>query len=526
MNFIWLNDLSFDQMLDRTSKLPPNSWIFLILLLRDATGVSHNADEALQRMHAVANAPINSIFLHQLGLGIVGGRLYQAEREGVEAARLAARILDGEAASSLPPMIVGPVAPRYDWRELRRWNINEKLLPPDSTILFRSPTVWERYQRWIIAGISVFVLQALLIFGLLANLIKRRRAEGSLAESEARFERMADAAPVLIWMSGPDKLCTFFNKEWLDFTGRKMEQELGNGWSDGVHPEDLEDSLKTYGSAFDAREPFVMQYRLRDHDGQYRWVTDRGVPRYGPRGNFRGYVGACVDITDLLEKDRALREIEDRVALAAEVAHLGVWELDTTTYDLWISDNGRKLFGFEPDGPISYGAFQNRVHPEDRTRRASAIKRAIETQGGYELEYRCLLPDGSLRWIGGRGHCVSDKDGRFTRLVGVSIDTTDLKQAQQLFQLATEASPSGVVLADAEGRIVLVNAHVEETLRLRPRRTRRQISRDSHAGAFCFLRQARIVTNFSPRHRDARREQVANYLFCARMGASSRWRSI
>ncbi len=169
-----------------------------------------------------------------------------------------------------------------------------------------------------------------------------------------------------------------------------------------------------------------------------------------------------MDITDLLEKDRALREIEDRVALAAEVAHLGVWELDTTTYDLWISDKGRQLFGFEPDGLISYVAFQNRVHPEDRTQRASAIKRAIETQGGYELEYRFLLPDGSVRWIGGRGHCVSDKDGRLTRLVGVSMDTTDLKQAQQLFQLATEASPSGVVLADAEGRIVLVNAHVEE----------------------------------------------------------------
>lgn len=418
VNFIWLNELSFEQMLERTSKLPPNSWIFLILLLRDANGVSHDADEALRRMHAVANAPINSIFLHQLGLGIVGGHLYQAEREGVEAAHLAARILDGEATSSLPPTIVGPVAPRYDWRELRRWNINEKLLPPDSTLLFRSPTVWQRYQRWIIAGISVFILQALLIFGLLANLIKRRRVEGSLAESEARFERMADAAPVLIWMSGPDKLCTFFNKEWLDFTGRKMEQELGNGWSDRVHPEDLEDSLKTYGSTFDAREPFVIQHRLRNHDDQYRWMTNRGVPRYGPRGNFSGYVGACVDITDLLERDRALREIEDRVALAAEVAHLGVWELDTTTYDLWISDNGRKLFGFEPNRPITYVAFQDRVHPEDRTRRAAAIRRAVETQGGYELEYRFMLPDGSVRWIGGRGHCTSDKDGRLTRLVG------------------------------------------------------------------------------------------------------------
>jgi PAS domain S-box-containing protein len=462
VNFIWLNDLSFDQMLDRTSNLPPNSWIFLVLLLRDANGVSHNADEALQRMHAVANAPISGIFQHQLGLGIVGGRLYQAELEGVEAAHLAARILAGEPASSFPPKVVGPLPPRYDWRELQRWNIKEKFLPPGSTILFRSPTVWQRYQKWIVAGLSVLVLQALLIFGLLANLIKRRRAEVSLVESEARFKSMADAAPVLIRMSGPDQKCTFFNKEWLEFTGRKMAQELGDGWSEGIHPADLEECLKIYKGACDAREPFVVQYRLRNHSGQYRWLTDQGVPRYGPRGNFRGYVGACVDITDLLEKDRALRDIEERVALAAEVAHLGVWELDATTSELWISDSGRKLFGFEPDGEISYETFQDRVHPDDQTRRASIIKRAIETQGGYELEYRIVLPNGSLRWISGRGHCVSDKDGRLTRLVGVSMDTTDLKNAQQLFELATEASPSGIVLVDSEGRIVLVNAHVEE----------------------------------------------------------------
>ena len=139
VNFIWLNDLSFDQMLERTRRLPPNSWIFLGLLVRDANGVSHDADDALRRMHAVANAPINSIFLHQLGLGIVGGRLYQAEREGVEAAALAARILNGEPASSFSPQIIGPVAPQYDWRELRRWNIDQKRLPPGSTVLFRHP---------------------------------------------------------------------------------------------------------------------------------------------------------------------------------------------------------------------------------------------------------------------------------------------------------------------------------------------------------------------------------------------------
>src|SRR6266404_5278342 len=196
INFIWLNDLSLDQMLEKTRALPPDSFIFLILLLRDATGVTHNADEALQRIHAVANAPINGIFQHQLGLGIVGGRLYQAELEGIESARTAVRILHGEPASNFPPRIVGPLSPRYDWRELKRWKINEGRLPAGSTVLFREPTVWGRYRIWIIGGVSICILQALLIAGLVVTRIQRRDAERSLTESEKRFQIMADAAPV------------------------------------------------------------------------------------------------------------------------------------------------------------------------------------------------------------------------------------------------------------------------------------------------------------------------------------------
>ena len=191
IKFTYYSDLSFDQMKERVSTLPPNSYIFFLLLLRDATGVTLNADEALQRLHAVAHAPINSIFNHQLGLGIVGGRLHQSDRVGKEAAQIAIRILHGEPASSFPPRLIERLPPRYDWRELHRWKINEKLLPPGSTVLFREPTVWERYRTWIIAGVSIFILQALLISGLLANLVRRRRAERSLrkAEAEARGHR-------------------------------------------------------------------------------------------------------------------------------------------------------------------------------------------------------------------------------------------------------------------------------------------------------------------------------------------------
>ena len=298
--------------------------------------------------------------------------------------------------------------------------------------------------------------------GVSRDVTRRKHGEEAVLESEARFRTMADTAPVLIWVSGEDKLCTYVNKAWVEFTGRSMEENLGNGWSEALHPDDVEKALQTYSGAFDAREPFVMQYRLKRNDGEYRRITDQGVPRYGPRGNFRGYVGACVDITDLFEKERALHEFEERVTLAAEAAHLGAWELNTKTKEVWVSDKARELFQFQPEESITYKKFQDRVHPEYRALHDSAVQRAIEGQGGYEIEYPTLLRDGTFRWIAGRARCVNDEDGTPTRLLGVSMDVTERKQAQELFQLATEASPSGTLLVNAQGEIVLVNAHVEE----------------------------------------------------------------
>ena len=291
---------------------------------------------------------------------------------------------------------------------------------------------------------------------------KLQLSEASLRESEARFRIVADSAPVLVWMSGVDKLCTFFNKPWLEFTGRAMEQEMGNGWAEGVHPDDLQKCLKTYVEAFDAREPFVMQYRLRRHDGEYRWIKDDGVPRYDAKGNFTGYIGSCVDVTESINNEQALRESEERMSLAVDAANLGLWEWNVRKDELWGTKARRALLGLPTSGKIKLEEALSTVHADDRDRVRQTMTDAARTGKSYHFEYRTVLPDGSIRWTEHRGRCLRGADGKDTILRGISMDVTEQRRSEEKFRLAVEASPSGILLVNETGEIVLVNAHMEE----------------------------------------------------------------
>lgn len=280
-------------------------------------------------------------------------------------------------------------------------------------------------------SIQIFLIVLAIPLLFLATVMEERvTGQTELRESESRFRIVADAAPVLIWMAGTDKLCTFFNKPWLDFTGRSAEQELGNGWAEGVHRDDRQNCLQIYTSAFDARQPFVMQYRLRRNDGEYRWVSDHGVPRYDAQGTFAGYIGSCLDVTELMTKDEALRQSEERMRLAAAAVNLGIWEWHLATNEIWATNARRAVLGWPSTGKVSFEDFMSQVHPEDRSRIRQTINDAIRDGKDYESEYRLVLPDGIVRWMSTRGSIHFDNGGKPSRLLGISIDITARKQAE------------------------------------------------------------------------------------------------
>jgi PAS domain S-box-containing protein len=318
VSILWLHDLPFAQMLKRCSSLPPDSAILFAHLGTDSHGLPQVEERALPQLHAVANAPIFGVFNSQLGHGIVGGPLLNLNQLGKDAAEIAERILGGEWPRGLtpPPQRLG--APTFDNAELERWQISEALLPAGSVVQFKPPTAWQRYSTEIIAATAIGILETALLAGMLTLYIKRKRAERMRQESESRFRELIDTAPVMIWTADAGRHATDFNRAWLEFTGRAIELELGEGWIGGIHPDDLDGCLDAYWTACDRRETFRIEYRLRRADGQYRWIIHAGAPRLTSNGLFVGYTGSAVDITEHRLATATLSTLSRRLMQAQE----------------------------------------------------------------------------------------------------------------------------------------------------------------------------------------------------------------
>jgi PAS domain S-box-containing protein len=267
--------------------------------------------------------------------------------------------------------------------------------------------------------------------GVILDITERKRAEEKLRESEERFRSMADAAPVMIWMSGTDKLCTFFNKGWLDFTGRTLAQEVGNGWSDGVHEEDFHRCVEIYTNAFDARQGFTMEYRLRRYDGEYRWVSDHGVPRPGPDGAFLGYIGTAIDIT---ERKADAEALEEERAFLRQV-------IDTTPNFIFAKDREGRFTLANQAVADAYGTTVenligrtdadfnlNKGEVESFRRMDEEVMNTLEER--FIPEERVTDSKGKIRWVQTVKRPIIATDGHASQILGASTDITRRRETE------------------------------------------------------------------------------------------------
>ena len=295
---------------------------------------------------------------------------------------------------------------------------------------------------------------SVLLFGLVASsglgLLLRNLQETAKAaeESEQRFRALADSASPLAWTTERDSTCSWLNKRWLEYTGATLESQLGFGWANSIHPNDRERVQSTYLSAFEKRAPFEIEYRMRRHDGVFRWFIVDATPRFDEGGSFCGYVGMSFDThdarlaRDALEKSEAnlqdahaeLVAKEQRLNLAITGTTDGLWDWDIETDAVWYAPRFLEMLGYDSFGddrfPPVLDSFGNSVHPDDREHTWTAIEEHLQNKQPYDVRYRLRKADGSYIWCRARGKAIRNEDGKPFRMSGSVQIISDLIDAE------------------------------------------------------------------------------------------------
>ena len=227
----------------------------------------------------------------------------------------------------------------------------------------------------------------------------KEKYENALIESEERFSLMADTAPIMIWISGADRQLFYFNKMWLDFTGRSILDELGNGWLESLHPDDVDSCLKIYNAAYKGKKNFEMEFRLKRYDSKYRWIFTRGVPRFLPDDYFAGFLGTAIDITDRKLAENALRMSEEKYRSVVQSVREVIFTTDDAGVFTFLNPFWHDLTGYDIKSGVGKPLFSY-FHPEDKKICIDQFISIIYKKKPYTLfEARMKTKEGFYKWI-------------------------------------------------------------------------------------------------------------------------------
>jgi PAS domain S-box-containing protein len=258
---------------------------------------------------------------------------------------------------------------------------------------------------------------------------QRAAAEAALRESEARFRTMADHAPVMIWTTDPDGHCAYLNRRWYEFTGQAPGAGEGFGWLDAMHPADRPRAGASFRKANTARAPFMSDYRLRRADGSFAFVLDTAAPRFGEQGEYLGYIGSVIDISDRQQAAAAVAGSEARFRALVEASAQIVWTTDAEGAVRADSPSWRAFTGQSLEDWLDFG-WLNVVHPEDRAHAEAHWRESVAHSRPYEVEYRLRHHEDGWRWTLARGVPLLDAKGRLQSWVGMNTDIEEQRQAE------------------------------------------------------------------------------------------------
>ena len=512
LEFRYLSQAPLEETLTTLASAPRDALVLLLPYSNDVTGKSYTSPIVAQRLSQVSTVPIFGVLDVTLGHGIVGGSLISFERIGTTAGRLALDIIRGTSIpESISPVLDVPPVPMFDWRQLKRWNLRLDAVPPGSIIINREYTLWEQHRSGVIVASVLLVVQTLLITVLVANRARRRRAEQKLAEqlrletlladlsarfvllpahqveseiqdAQRRICEVLDLDRSALWQVPEDepgtlRLTHVHTPAGTEPVPARMDAKDFVPWSlqklmrgetltistlAALPPEADRDreTFQLYGTRSTVVIPLLAEGTVL---GALSFAVTR-AEREWPEDVLKGFRMVAQVVANALVRrraDQALRESQARLTLAAASADARMWELESNTGRVWMTEEGRSFYGVASNEALTIDQVASFIHPDDRELWRKSIRQAFESGQAMRTEFRIMRPDGSVRWFVSQGRPHVGAAGTQKRMLGVSIDVTERRQIEERLRTSEVLSdgilsslPGGMVIVDRSGAIL------------------------------------------------------------------------